>query len=323
MAEKVNKEIEKEQVKDQAVAQPISENVDNTPKQESPKKRRRGINNETRSTTRRKFTDKYLDPKTRLAGVMFHSVEVKYATFKDTANSQFAGMAVPFIAFTLKSVTGKNDAEKAFIEIKYNAVESTTETMEGGDEAYKVDSQLSMMKHIIDVAVKNGKPLTDDELDGLELDFCDKDDDGNFIALDAQEVLDAYYKFYKFIVDMCNAESSLMFKGSDGKPVVYWAKLIRYIKSKKQWRAVNDDQLGFPMFVGEGILERAIPNTAPLIEINPATEQITLMQGISNTAKQPALGGVRQPGIPTQSANIGNIGSEAGMGVSDRDDLPF
>lgn len=307
----------------------------------APKKRRaRGINNETRAVVRKKFDEKR--DANRANGLFIghlDNVEVTWATLKDDANiPQFAGLAVPYLTFTFTS-NEDNVNDRKYTTVRFGAVESTVETIPGGKAEWKVNVVLQFMKHIYEVFVLKGRQMTDAEEDALTLVFEDFEDDGNggyqYVPLEAEEILNGYKTMFENYVKLLNNGGKPHYKAANGGILPIWMKLLRFVRAKNEWKAVlsgnQAGELGFPTFIGEGVIELFDANKAPSIKVDVHKESIIYKEEAMK-AKTPnvgaPVGGVAPGTAPINPAFGGAPAFDAGfpnnpIPNADASDLPF
>jgi len=295
-----------------------------TEAQEVKKVNRRGVA-AARGTQRLKFTHELAKPN-GLFIAHLGSVDLTSITIGEdkTGMPSFNGLEIPRLALTFSS--NEDDIIKRhFQTLSFTAVESNVNTIPGAKEGWKVDQVLDWVKHILNVFVFKGRELTDEEADALSLSFEDFDEQGEYVPVDPEDVIAGWKTFFENVENMLNRgnEGKPTFKTKDGKVVPLWIKLIRYTKNnKKGWQAVNNGDITFPTFVGEGAIEVFKQNLSPSIRVDSVKEAIHPMN--IEKAKSPNLGN----GIPAMDgmAPMGgfsggpaysNIATEAG------DDVPF
>lgn len=246
------------------------------------KKVRRGVSNETKATTQLRFHEKDAAPN-GLFMAHLHNVSVEWSTNAD--GKQFTGEKVPRLQFEFASNTADANEMRHVYQSLF-PVESNVNTIPGGQDEWKVNQVLSWIKHILDVYYLKGRKLTEAEEDALTLPFIDFDDDGNFVALDVKKILAGYAQVFNTVVAMLNGTFGLAegetakpcYRDDNGKFLRCWIKLLRYVKNKGEWKSVTQNgDLGFPMFVGTGVVELApTPNSQPkIISMDSSRESIT------------------------------------------------
>lgn len=294
------------------------------------KKVRRGIA-AARGTTRLKFSHE----QAKLNGLFIaHLDSVATSMIQigedKTGMPSFNGLEIPKLVFTFAS----NEAEVAkrhYVILQFTAVESNANTIPGGKEDWKVNTVFDWLKHILNVYVLKGRELTDEEADALSLPFEDFDEQGEYVPVEPETVIAGWKTIFENFENIVNRgrDGQPYYKTKDGKDIPVWIKLLRYNKTKKGWNPVNNGDLSFPSFVGEGCIEIYKQNTAPSIRIDSVKESIIPMNVEKAKApNMPAIGnGVAGAspmggGIPVDPMagvnNLNNIAMEAGV-----DDMPF
>lgn len=304
----------------------------------APKKRHRGINNETRSTSRKKF--QHTDA-VKGVGLFLGNVDIRkeWVTFgeKEGGSSQFMGCKVPKFVVEFSSL-GDNPAEKKYAYINILPVESNVDTIPGGSKEWMFNQPIAIMKHILEVFVLKGRTFTEEELDMLEVTYEDFDEDGNFVPVEPEEVLKGWNIVFDNVIKLIetgnNGKSALL--DVTGKPLEVWAKLLRYNKVKGEWQPIQDGDLVFPRFVGEGIFEIVKRDKDTKLKKQPSMilditkEAITPMNvekkkpniGIGAGAGIPVGAGIIPPVAPTMGGNAGGFAGAFAAGDGEGD-LPF
>lgn len=264
------------------------------------KRIRRGVNNETRAVNRLKFSDKDACNNGLFRG-MLESVTLNYATGSE--NSNFAGLKLPYVTFLFTSDHTKVE-EKRYLEHKIFPVESNVETIPGGDKEWRVNNVFKWIKHVLDIFYLNGRQLTEVEEESLTLPFEDFDENGEYVMVEPQTVLDGYAALFTNVIAMLNgtysketeATGKPCYKNANGKPIMIWMKLLRHKKNNKgAWIDVQSGELAFDPYIGAGCIERykGDGTFASVLRIDVTKESITYKE----TKKQPNLGGTGTPGI--------------------------
>lgn len=294
------------------------------------KKVRRGIA-AARGTTRLKFSHE----QAKLNGLFIaHLDSVATSMIQigedKTGMPSFNGLEIPKLVFTFAS----NEAEVAkrhYVTLQFTAVESNANTIPGGKEDWKVNTVFDWLKHILNVYVLKGRELTDEEAEALSLPFEDFDEQGEYVPVEPETVIAGWKTIFENFENIVNRgrDGQPYYKTKDGKDIPVWIKLLRYNKTKKGWNPVNNGDLSFPSFVGEGCIEVYKQNTAPSIRIDSVKESIIPMN--VEKAKAPNMPGLNAGvagaspmggGVPVDPMagmnNLNNIAMEAGA-----DDMPF
>lgn len=294
--------------------------------QTTTKKRRRGITNETRTTSRKKFSHKDSVPNIGLF-VGNINVRVAWVTFKPDTKQKvsFAGKAVPQLVIDFVS-PHTNPAEVRVATKTIWAFESKADYIPNGKFYYLLESELSYIKHLLDVIYLKGRELTEEEVDKLELGYVDFDEDGNYDPVDVDDVLKAWGVLFDNVVNMIetanNGKSALL--DANGKPKLFWGKLIRYYKKNGEWTpsgsGSEEGDLVFPTFVGTGVWEEytALPNNsfkAPNLMLDVTKEAIVPMANVKSKKQQqpnmtnnPAIAGMPMgAGVIPQGGMMGGM----------------
>jgi len=292
--------------------------VANVPENTTKPKHRRGVTNETRSTSNLKFTEADATKQGLFVGAMVEA-NVTWATYGEdaTGTPSFAGKAVPNVSLHFTSLHAKPN-ERRHVFLRLSPVESNVDTMPGGSKEWQVNQIFATIKHVLEVFYLKGRPLTEAEEDALCLPFDEVAEDGTYNPIEADEVLAGYRVVFENFVAMLNgtfsadgteASGKPCYKDANGNSLRVFMKLLRYTKrGNKGWQAVGQNgDLAFPRFVGEGILElmNKADEPAKILKINPILESIHPQQVVE--PKAPSM-----PNVP--SAAPGFVGGGVPMG---------
>lgn len=265
-----------------------------TPIEEVKKVSRRGLGS-ARGTARLKFGNDQAKPNGLFLG---HLEEVKYSTITigedKTGMPSFNGFEIPKLTLTFAS-NEEDPNKRHYVSKTFTAVESNVNTIPGGKEEWKVNSVFDWLKHVLNVYYLKGRELTDEEATALSLTFEDFDEQGEYVSVDTEIVINAWKVLFENFENIMN-------RGKNGKPVYHdknnkfipvWLKLLRYVKSRKSWTPINNGDLSLPQFVGEGCIEIYQQNAIPSIKIDLVKETILIMNvEKSKTPNMPAVGGM-------------------------------
>ena len=245
------------------------------------KKVRRGVSNETQATSKLRFHEKDAAPN-RLFMAHLHSISVAWS--EGGEGKQFEGEKIPRLVFEFASNT-KDATQRRYVDKTLFPVESSVETIPGGDKDWQVNAVLTWIKHILDIYYLNGRPLTEEEEDALSLPFVDFDEEGNYVSVDVKEVLSGYAQLFNNVAAIMNGTFNLAdgetpkpcFRDTNGNFIRCWIKLLRHIKAKGEWKNVSNGDLSFTQFVGTGAIELAPqPNSQPkILNVDESKESIT------------------------------------------------
>lgn len=264
------------------------------PIEEVKKVSRRGLAS-ARGTARLKFGNDQAKPNGLFLG---HLEEVKYSTITigedKTGMPSFNGFEIPKLTLTFAS-NEEDPNKRHYVSKTFTAVESNVNTIPGGKEEWKVNSVFDWLKHVLNVYYLKGRELTDEEATALSLTFEDFDEQGEYVSVDTEIVINAWKVLFENFENIMN-------RGKDGKPVYHdknnkfipvWLKLLRYVKSRKSWTPINNGDLSLPQFVGEGCIEIYQQNAIPSIKIDLVKETILIMNVEKpKTPNMPAVGGM-------------------------------
>ena len=265
-----------------------------TPIEEVKKVSRRGLGS-ARGTAHLKFGNDQAKPNGLFLG---HLEEVKYSTITigedKTGMPSFNGFEIPKLTLTFAS-NEEDPNKRHYVSKTFTAVESNVNTIPGGKEEWKVNSVFDWLKHVLNVYYLKGRELTDEEATALSLTFEDFDEQGEYVTVDTEIVINAWKVLFENFENIMN-------RGKDGKPVYHdknnkfipvWLKLLRYVKSRKSWTPINNGDLSLPQFVGEGCIEIYQQNAIPSIKIDLVKETILIMNVEKpKTPNMPAVGGM-------------------------------
>lgn len=295
-----------------------------TPIEEVKKVSHRGLGS-ARGTARLKFGNDQAKPNGLFLG---HLEEVKYSTITigedKTGMPSFNGFEIPKLTLTFAS-NEEDPNKRHYVSKTFTAVESNVNTIPGGKEEWKVNSVFDWLKHVLNVYYLKGRELTDEEATALSLTFEDFDEQGEYVSVDTEIVINAWKVLFENFENIMN-------RGKDGKPVYHdknnkfipvWLKLLRYVKSRKSWTPINNGDLSLPQFVGEGCIEIYQQNAIPSIKIDLVKETILIINVEKpKTPNMPAVGGM----APMMSGvAIDQTMNLMGTDVSSQtiDDMPF
>lgn len=287
---------------------------------------RRGVAN-ARGTSRLKFSHEDVNKATGL--FLAHLDTVDVSTIKIGEDKQgmpsFNGLEIPKLRFTFAS---NEDivTKRKYITLQFNAVESNKDTIPGGKDEWKVDQVFNWIKHILKVYVCKGKELeevfTPEQLAGLDLAYVDFDEQGAYNPVDPELVVYSWKTVFDNVENIINrGNNGTPYYLKDGKIIPTWIKLIRCTKSKsKGWVNVNNGDLSFPTFIGEGCIELVIPNVKPSIHLDMIKESI-----IAKVADQPkAPTNLTAPMINGMAAHMGGVVADGGFNSTEGfTDSPF
>lgn len=265
-----------------------------TPIEEVKKVSHRGLGS-ARGTARLKFGNDQAKPNGLFLG---HLEEVKYSTITigedKTGMPSFNGFEIPKLTLTFAS-NEEDPNKRHYVSKIFTAVESNVNTIPGGKEEWKVNSVFDWLKHVLNVYYLKGRELTDEEATALSLTFEDFDEQGEYVSVDTEIVINAWKVLFENFENIMN-------RGKDGKPVYHdknnkfipvWLKLLRYVKSRKSWTPINNGDLSLPQFVGEGCIEIYQQNAIPSIKIDLVKETILIINVEKpKTPNMPAVGGM-------------------------------
>lgn len=324
--------------------------VNEAANQPTPKKRRRGISNETRSVSRLKFSHTDITRYKVFIGNI--NVMMKWVTIGADTNGSpsFIGKAVPQLVVEFSSLH-ENVVDKRFNNRTIWARESNVDNIPGGSKYRFIEADFSFMKHLLEVIVLKGRPLTEAEEEALELGYVDFDEEGAYEPVEVDDVIKAWQVLFENFIKIIETsgeggKSALLDK--NGKQKMFYAKMIRYYKDKGEWVPAgygsDEGNLVFPTFIGEGIFEEAVldaqkqpvpPKHLKLDETREAVAPMNVSRKKPNMATAPGIGGIpvgagtipqggfvpgapSMPGAPAAGAFDG-----AFNGGGQEEDLPF
>lgn len=318
-----------EMAKDAAVA--ANSNEGTVENKVANKVNRRGLGS-ARGTTRLKFTHE-LAKQNGLFIAHVDSVVVSTIQIGEekTGMPSFNGLEIPKLTITFAS-NEEEAAKRHYQTLSFTAVESNAQTIPGGKDEWKVNTVFDWLKHILNVFVLKGRDLTEEEAAALSLSYEDFDENGDYVSIEPEDVIASWKTLFENFENIMNRgrDGQPVYKTKDGKPITVWIKLLRYIKTnKKGWQAINNGDLSFPSFVGEGCIEVFKQNTPVSIRVDKVKESIIPMNiEKPKTPNMPNIGGMGAPamgGIPVMdnmggmvdNSNLGNIAADAA------EDVPF
>ena len=309
----------------------MSDEIKNGAPAEAPAKKRRGVSNETKAVSQLKFHEKDAVQQGAAAGLFIgHMVEVTMNWAVAKENTSFAGLKMPYLTFHFAS-NHANAVEQRHVYNSIFPVESNIATIPGGTDEWRVNNVFNWIKHMLDIYYLKGRQLTPEEEDALSLPFCDYDDNGEYVMVEPQEVLNGYGAMFANVIAMLDGKFKLAegdtpkccYKDANGKPITVWMKLLRHRKAKKGWVNVTPNgELGFDSFIGAGCIElfKGQGTLPAVLRIDLSKESITP----KDTKKEPTLGmpgmpgGAVMPGMPAGMPTDNSAFAAAGA-----DDMPF
>lgn len=305
----------------------MSEEIKNGATAETPKKVRRGVSNATQAVSQLKFHEKDACPNGLFLGQLY-DVKVDYSVAGD--GTTFAGLSMPRLTFHFTSQHAKVDELRHVYHTLF-PIESNVATIPGGSDEWRVNSVFNFIKHILDTFYLRGRQFTEKEEDALALNFEDFDENGQYVAVDPQVVLNAYASMFNNVVAMLNGTfdckegetPKCCYKDANGKYVPIWMKLLRHKKRKNNWVNVGQNgELGFDMFIGAGVIELQKGNNPPTkLRIDASKESINPQE----TNKQPTLGGQGLAGMGAVMANpmMGVATDNTAFTAAGNGEMPF
>lgn len=295
-----------------------------TPIEEVKKVSRRGLGS-ARGTARLKFGNDQAKPNGLFLG---HLEEVKYSTITigedKTGMPSFNGFEIPKLTLTFAS-NEEDPNKRHYVSKTFTAVESNVNTIPGGKEEWKVNSVFDWLKHVLNVYYLKGRELTDEEATALSLTFEDFDEQGEYVSVDTEVVINAWKVLFENFENIMNRgkNSKPVYHDKNNKFIPVWLKLLRYVKSKKSWTPINNGDLSLPQFVGEGCIEIYQQNTIPSIKIDLVKETILIMNVEKpKTPNMPAVGGMApMMGGVAIDQTMNPMGTDISSQIID--DMPF
>lgn len=291
---------------------------------------RRGIAS-ARGTQRLKFTHELAKPN-GLFLAHLDSVVLSTITIGEdkTGMPSFNGLEIPKIVLTFAS-NEEDVTKRHYVTLQFTAVESNANTIPGGKEAWKVDTVFDWLKHILNVYVLKGRDLTDEEAMALSLSFEDFDEQGEYVPVEPESVINGWKQLFENFENIINRgkDGKPYYKTKDNKDITVWIKLLRYTKNgKRGWKAINNGELAFPTFVGEGCIEVYKQNTPVGIRVNSIKESIIPMkieEAKAPNMPTPQLNGVNtvMGGVPMGDNMMNNNPYGTNIAMEAAEDLPF
>lgn len=283
----------------------------------APKKRRRGISNETRTTSRKKFSHKDAINNIWLFVGNLHA-RVAWVNMKEESNMRpaFAGKAVPQLIIEATSLH-TNPVDIRVASKTFWAYESNVDYIPGGSKEKFINMDFAWIKHFLDVVVFKGREMTDEESEMLELGYVDYDDNGQYEPVEVEDVIKAWGVLFDNVVKLVetggeNGKSALLDKAGNQRQ--FWFRLNRYYKNKGDWafsgQGSEEGDLVFPNIVGQGIFEEKFMIDAnhfrePSLLFDFTKERIAPMEGVQSKQK-------KAPNLAA-AAGIGGIAMGAGI----------
>lgn len=291
----------------------VSGSVDNA--QSTTKKLRRGVSNKTQAVAQLKFHEKDAAQNGLFVG---HLEEVRVDWSSNEDAKSFTGMTIPRLTFHFAS-NHANASEKRHVYQTLFPVESNVNTIPGGSEEWKVNNVFNWIKHILDIFYLKGREMTVTEEEALSLTFEDYDENGEYIAIEPEDVIAGYRAIFENAAAMLNGSWNLadgevakpVYKTADGKPLSCWIKLLRHKKRKGDWVNVGQNgDLAFDNFIGNGVVELLKKDCPPtVLRLDLAKESITPKETKKTpTIGTPGMSGVNMGGIMPSGPAMGMTG---------------
>lgn len=294
------------------------------------KRSRRGVSNSTQAVAQLKFHEKDAAQNGLFVG---HLDEVRVDWSVNEDNKDFPGTSIPRLTLHFAS-NHANASERRHVYQTLFPIPSNVNTIPGGSEEWKVNNVFNWIKHILDVFYLKGRELTEAEENALSLPFDDVDDNGEYVAVDVEDVIAGYRSLFDNACAMLNGTfgegtGKACYKTADGKNLPCWLKLLRHKKRKNDWiNVTSNGDLGFDGFIGNGVVELIKKDCPPtVLRLDLAKESITPKE----VKKTPTIGapGMGAPGMGGVMAGPG-MGDMGGMyaGAGDPSaeagtDMPF
>lgn len=274
------------------------------------KKQKRGVA-AVAATTRRAFTEKEATPSGLFLGHL-ESVTVDEVTVgaDKTGMPSFNGKEIPRLRLTFAS-NEKKVEDRCYATLTFMPAESTPASLPGREDAWKVEQPLSYMHHILKVFYLNGREFTEKEAEALVLDYDDTDDNGEYVPIDANVVIQAWRNvFYNFATMMNgDTDNKECYRTASGEFIPIYFKLITGYKTKQGvWKPIANNALTFPNYTGDGVFEKYVQNKPPKLRINPAKETIRIIN-TDKAVKAPTNIAIPGMGVP--------FGGGVGIGSGD------
>lgn len=286
------------------------------------KKVRRGVSNKTQAVAQLKFHEKDAAQNGLFVG---HLEEVRVDWSNNADAKSFTGMSIPRLTFHFAS-NHANSSEKRHVYQTLFPVESNVNTIPGGSEDWRVNNVFNWIKHILDVFYLKGREMTETEEDALSLTFEDFDENGEYVSVEVEDVINGYRAIFENAAAMLNGSFELadgeiakpVYKTSDGKFILCWLKLLRHKKRKGDWINVGaNGDLAFDGFIGNGVVELLKKDCPPtVLRLDLAKESITPKETKKTPTigapgmGAPAMGGV-MAGAPSMSMPVDNDAFQA------------
>lgn len=283
---------------------------------------RRSVAN-AKGTTRLKFSHEQVKPNGLFLAHLDSCVvsDIKVGEDK-TGMPSFNGLEIPKLVITFAS-NEEEIAKRHYVTLQFNAVESNVNTIPGGSEEWKVNTVFDWLKHILNVYLLKGREFTEEESQALSLSYIDFDENGEYTPVEPEVVIAAWRTLFNNFENILNRGNNGQpcYKQKDGKMIPIYIKLLRYIKQgSKGWKAINNGELAFPAFVGEGCIELYKANVVPSLRVNTIRECILPM----NIEKPKA------PNMPVVNMGVASIPMNEPMNqnfdnisMAAMDDMPF
>jgi hypothetical protein len=237
------------------------------------------LNNETKGTALKKFN---ID--TNNGGIVkavLESVKVDTVEYgADVKIETFRSKTVPRISFVFTSVGDPQGVKPSYYIHSYTAVEHTSDNVL--NKSWKTEAIAAYIKHFHEALTE--RPLTEEEIKLAAFDLEEIDKNGSFVEHDVDTVIAAWQKFFNGVGVIFNGSGKNpkpLYKNDKGEAIILNMKLILSNNNG----LVNNGDPGMPLFPGQGVIEKYVPQVKPSIKVEIAKgESITPVAPVKRTA---------------------------------------
>lgn len=215
-----------------------------------------GFSRESRTTSLKEFAPNIQTLGGLCAGAIIN-FNVGEADFTNSKSEFWTGHKVPRLSIQIESRLDPDGVKKSYYQESFMPPAWTPDLLPDGKLNFRLGSDESKLGHILE-AIKGSfsdpEKWSDEEMASLTTGLELVGEDKMFINKSPEEVIAAYQKFYTNIVKIIEAGGKPAYRNAEGKPKVYWIKLLYTIKGSP----VNRGKLGFPNYADTGFIEEII-----------------------------------------------------------------
>jgi len=270
-----------------------------------------GFSRESRTTSLKEFTPNVNHLGGLCAGAITN-IALGEADFTNSKSEFWTGHTVPRLTINIESRLDPDGVKKSYYTESFMPPAWTPDLLPDGKMSFRLGSDESKLGHILETikgSFADSNCWTDEEMASLSTDLTLMDDDKMFISREPEEIIVAYTKFYQAIVDIIENKGKPLFNDKNGKPKIYWLKLLYTVKGAN----INNGKVGFPSYADTGFIEEATKD-AKGVWVQPTIKiQVNKQESIDPTSV--AVKGKAKPNGAGVVANaVAEQGSDAAAG---------